>query len=480
MLLVTHKTIMTDRRAFITLNQMARWMSIKHSYSTANYFIDSANTRPTSAMLLSSNITSRSDKCLGLTLPTRRLSTQQSPPSLPSDGGSAEYLAGKLSLYSELAPTPISIAEFMERGGTGKMSEEESYCHLVKEVLVRLAHLLIELNHLPKELREEGDYSRVVYEYRQSFNDVLQFEHMQPNKSTLRKWSQLLKNIKLRHRDVVPVMASACMKMKTKYGVNLDSEDCALTRTIQYCLDRLYMSRISLKMLINQHLMVYGHQPNIKHQVGVIHPNTDIESVVRHAYDNALFLCEQSYLAGPPLELASQNSTSPNEKVTATQIPSHIHHIVFEIMKNAMQATVDRHLESSETLPPIKVLICQSNSDITIRVSDLGGGIDRSTQDKIFKYLYTTAPRPSLTCETAFLSGLGYGLPLARLYARYFQGELRAASYEGHGTDIYIYLQALAGEAIEHLPVWSPEACSKITARSSPISDWTSRSTTIR
>merc|ERR1719193_1553506 len=202
-------------------------------------------------MLLSSNITSRSDKCLGLTLPTRRLSTQQSPPSLPSDGGSAEYLAGKLSLYSELAPTPISIAEFMERGGTGKMSEEESYCHLVKEVLVRLAHLLIELNHLPKELREEGDYSRVVYEYRQSFNDVLQFEHMQPNKSTLRKWSQLLKNIKLRHRDVVPVMASACMKMKTKYGVNLDSEDCALTRTIQYCLDRLYMSRISLKMLIN-------------------------------------------------------------------------------------------------------------------------------------------------------------------------------------------------------------------------------------
>lgn len=28
---------------------------------------------------------------------------------------------------------------------------------------------------------------------------------------------------------------------------------------------------------------------------------------------------------------------------------------------------------------------------------------------------------------------------------RYFHGDLRAASYEGHGTDIYIYLHVLAG-----------------------------------
>ena len=31
-------------------------------------------------------------------------------------------------------------------------------------------------------------------------------------------------------------------------------------------------------------------------QVGVIHPQTDVESVVRHAYENALFLCEQVLL----------------------------------------------------------------------------------------------------------------------------------------------------------------------------------------
>ena len=36
------------------------------------------------------------------------------------------------------------------------------------------------------------------------------------------------------------------------------------------------------------------------------------------------------------------------------QIPSHIYHMVFEVMKNAMQATVDKFLETTDVLPPIK------------------------------------------------------------------------------------------------------------------------------
>ena len=31
---------------------------------------------------------------------------------------------------------------------------------------------------------------------------------------------------------------------------------------------------------------------------------------------------------------------------------------------------------------------------------------------------------------------------------RYFQGDIKAASYENHGTDIYIYVQALAKESV--------------------------------
>lgn len=399
----------------------------------------------------------------------------------PSEGKrsvvtASSHIQDKIRQLSALSPVPISIAEFLERGGMEKISESSSYIHLVKEVAVRLSHLLIELQHLPQELKEQEDFCHLFEEYLISYSQLMHFDQLEPSPDNLEKWTQFLKMFKERHKTVVRTMARACMNMKEKYGISLEGEDCALSRTVQYSLDRIYTSRISLNMLTDQHLMVYGHLNTVLNQVGVIHPRTDLAAVVRHAYENAAFLCEGCYLTCPHLELTSQNATAPDSPCFVTHIPSHIYHIVFEVMKNAMQATVDKFLEKVDVLPPIKVFICQSDRDVTIRVSDQGGGIDRETSDKIFKYLYTTAPKASLTQETVLLSGLGYGLPLARLYARYFQGDLRAASYEGHGTDIYIYLHALAGEAVERLPIWGTAASNKMSACSSPIPDWTGSS----
>ena len=43
----------------------------------------------------------------------------------------------------------------------------------------------------------------------------------------------------------------------------------------------------------------------------------------------------------------------------------------------------------------------------------------RHIQENLFRYLYSTAPRPSMQPTKAPLAGYGYGLPLSRLYARY-------------------------------------------------------------
>jgi pyruvate dehydrogenase kinase 2/3/4 len=51
--------------------------------------------------------------------------------------------------------------------------------------------------------------------------------------------------------------------------------------------------------------------------------------------------------------------------------------------------------------------------------------------------------------SAAPLAGYGYGLPLSRLYARYFNGDLTMSSIEGFGTEVFIYLQALESEAKE-------------------------------
>ena len=69
-----------------------------------------------------------------------------------------------------------------------------------------------------------------------------------------------------------------------------------------------------------------------------------------------------------------------------------------------------------------------------LQVSDEGGGIPRSGLSRIWTYLYSTAHSPLEEMAKdggdgadgpAVLAGYGYGLPISRLYARYFGGDLQ-------------------------------------------------------
>lgn len=43
------------------------------------------------------------------------------------------------------------------------------------------------------------------------------------------------------------------------------------------------------------------------------------------------------------------------------------------------------------------------------------------------------------------MAGLGFGLPLSRLYARYFAGDLKLVSMPGFGVDAYLTIKRLEG-----------------------------------
>ena len=76
------------------------------------------------------------------------------------------------------------------------------------------------------------------------------------------------------------------------------------------------------------------------------------------------------------------------------------------------------------------------------QLSDQGGGIPRSLHEHLFNYMYSTAPQPAASgLDTPPLAGYGYGLPLSRLYARYFHGDLQLTSYAGYGTDAVLFLK---------------------------------------
>jgi pyruvate dehydrogenase kinase 2/3/4 len=118
----------------------------------------------------------------------------------------------------------------------------------------------------------------------------------------------------------------------------------------------------------------------------------------------------------------------------------------------------------------------EGNDDVCIKISDEGGGIPRGDMDSIWSYMYTTAPAPDTpdmglahTAEEADelfrprtlsnydygddapMAGLGYGLSISRLFARYFGGDIDIKSCEGLGTDAYVHMRCL-GDSKEPLP----------------------------
>jgi len=393
-------------------------------------------------------------------------------------------IAEKILEYSQLQPTPISIEEFVARGKSGAVSEVESYNHLVHEVTVRLSHMLMEMHSLPLELKVQEPARDTIKLYAMSFSEILQFEGRDPEeKIVLDDFMETLKRFKKRHKDTVVDMANAIKSMRENLpGFSIIDPNSGLANCVQYYLDRLYMSRISIHMITNQHLMVYGGINTPPGQIGVIDPKTYVTSILVDAYDDASFLCEQAYMVVPKIIIKNHNTTIEeswgNNSVRCGHIPAHLYHIFFEVIKNAMRATVENHWENQDDMPPITALVCQSNDDVTVKISDLGGGMDRDTVErKIFQYLYTSSPDPlkvDVDYDSVPMFGLGYGLPLSRLYAKYFRGDLKVASYEGYGTDAFIYLHNLSRNAREQIPVYNTTSTMRMTNLDTRGSGWTS------
>lgn len=167
-------------------------------------------------------------------------------------------------------------------------------------------------------------------------------------------------------------------------------------------------------------------------------------------------------------------------------IPVHLEYVLTEVLKNAFRATVETHFKrhgaaSAEPISPILITISRAavpdyshRTFLSLRIRDRGGGVSPSNMAKIFSYAFTTAGRAEesggndaadgfppdgagssgdvhgVTSANMFgeitskgvqvgmgtIAGLGYGLPMARLYATYFGGSLDLLSLDGWGASI--------------------------------------------
>lgn len=131
-------------------------------------------------------------------------------------------------------------------------------------------------------------------------------------------------------------------------------------------------------MLIGQHIAL--NQPptyattdhgDVSQQdyVGVICTRTPIQQIAQEAVDNARFICEDHYglFTAPRVDIVcpGQESTSGQDGLTFMYVPSHLHHMLFELLKNSLRAVVEHHGIDADHYPPIKLVVVEGKEVCT-------------------------------------------------------------------------------------------------------------------
>ncbi|KAL9940239.1 hypothetical protein V8E36_000944 [Tilletia maclaganii] len=148
------------------------------------------------------------------------------------------------------------------------------------------------------------------------------------------------------------------------------------------------------------------------------------------------------------------------------------------------QRQPENSTDENEAPPPVKVTIAKSAHHLSVRIRDRGGGISPKDLPHVFSYAFSTAGNKekedddngdadagpygmqsmggmgddlgmlngggssglghgALTSSLGTLSGLGYGLAMARIYSTWAAGgALDLVSLYGHGCDAYVKLPA--------------------------------------
>ncbi|PSS02794.1 [Pyruvate dehydrogenase (acetyl-transferring)] kinase [Actinidia chinensis var. chinensis] len=354
----------------------------------------------------------------------------------------SKRLIDEVQRWGAMKQTGVSLRYMMEFGSTPtdrNLLISAQFLH--KELPIRIARRAIELETLPYGLSQKPAILKVRDWYLDSFRDLRSFPEIKDTNDEL-EFTQMIKMIKVRHNTVVPTMALGVQQLKKGLNPKIDYED---LDEIHQFLDRFYMSRIGIRMLIGQHVVL--HDPNPPDCVGYIHTKMSPVEVARTASEDARSICLREYGSAPDVKVYGDPS------FTFPYVPTHLHLMVFELVKNSLRAVQERFMDSDKIAPCVRIIVADGIED----VSDEGGGIPRSGLPKIFTYLYSTAKNPLdeqsdlLTANVSTMAGYGYGLPISRLYARYFGGDLQIISMEGYGTDAYLHLSRL-GDSQEPLP----------------------------
>eukprot|EP00565_Helicotheca_tamesis_P000403 CAMPEP_0185741544 /NCGR_PEP_ID=MMETSP1171-20130828/39017_1 /TAXON_ID=374046 /ORGANISM="Helicotheca tamensis, Strain CCMP826" /LENGTH=468 /DNA_ID=CAMNT_0028413523 /DNA_START=429 /DNA_END=1835 /DNA_ORIENTATION=- len=370
---------------------------------------------------------------------------------------------------------------------------------LHRELPIRLAQRAVDLLTLPHGLNKTSEVrgvANVYLSYVQKF-----FDRKQPqNEQEEQEFTNMLESLVL---DQISIPLAIAGGVRTLKDVRREDLDVRRLQELEDALYRFFTARVGLRFLTEHHILsspyrkIASKEDELKRRIGsvidhddnpeflgCIQKDCDTVKEVKRVADKITRRCKECYGIAPEIEIIDTTDES-NANLEFTYVPHHLRHMLAELLKNSCRATVTRYLKESAsaegeqansvlasshgkymsstapTLAPIRVIVTKGAEDVSIKIADQGGGVPRSAIKDMWTFAHFTQDDHQETHEnnTEFendeITGgrniRGFGLPLARIYARYFGGELTLKSMEGYGVDAYLHLPVL-GSACENLP----------------------------
>jgi len=411
---------------------------------------------------------------------------------------------------------PISLRQLMVFGRSLTEARLISSANYVRtELPTRLAHRIRDMQTLPYVVVTNPHISQVYELYYKAFESlrrVREIKSLDDNEKFCKKISQTLQE----HLTVIPKLAM---------GV-LECRDLMKPEDMDKFMNTILRSRISRRVIAEQHLALTetfhspwhfpDAQPTPTTQtefVGEVFLKCNAREVVTKCFTAVETLCAATY--GPNTILPAIK-LSGHLDATFPYILSHLEYIIGELLRNSMQAMVERQKTrprgwDEKAPPPIEVTVCEAPQHVIIRVSDQGGGIPRDILPHLWSFSKgprssqrlenltqvpkmaatlqelrvssadlpsnssrshphnhkpasspspssdtpTFSPPPSISGHDSSLSSLssrppnlrlGMGLPLSRVYAEYWAGNLELHSLEGYGVDAFLQISKLGNK----------------------------------
>ncbi|BGP31068.1 hypothetical protein JCM10296v2_002832 [Rhodotorula toruloides] len=226
-------------------------------------------------------------------------------------------------------------------------------------------------------------------------------------------------------------------------------------------------------------------------RVGVLDLALNPHDLISTCCEYVSLLCEATYGVSPNFRIEADPA------MTVGSVGSHLEYICTELLKNAFRATIEHNVPKKEEddpdvfkfddlphahmmkdeFPEVLITIGTVPGAMTIRIRDRGGGVPPENIRNVFSYAFTSVPNlpdpdsdpdspatyggvsnagylggvgggpegaeSALTTNVGTLAGLGFGLPLSRIYAGYFGGSLDLVSMYGWGTDVYCVIKTV-------------------------------------